>query len=534
MEFNYQKSSEGLRVKYSLVIPDENASENQALDGEEQFRKELEDAYEEIERLTNHADGYDYAIAVSCGIVAGIIDSVFIGKWDFYKAKRDSNIKVNKIIVEFAKKDPRYIPWCKCGTNNSSRWKPRDPDRLESAVEFLEKHYKLPGDNDYQQAMENGKEKFLQFAKKHGYEGDNLNDAIKYMNKNHPKKGGWTLSNITMGTHHLDDLCHHPTLIGLISSIIVQFTGTSRYQGSKGGAITSAVEVLDVNEYGEFVSSAKWGKVFAGIINWFFSVAKNWQGHLLSDISGTAIAVKKRTAGAGIPGTFMSTLKELSMLPGIRNTDFPEKLRKAYQNGIGVGGGKLDLKFLNPLFEGAVSRMDVRTENAVKHELQRQAIPVIINELMVRGVFFVRRFIQQVNEKRSLSEIDWKLVIPINNRTIVRMVTISSGVFSLTDIADALIRAVVTSKGDPIDFSKQFILRVNFVGIGRFVLAVGADVYMGLLKTRMEIAVASGEVANTALGTKCMIKETEDINNKTATILKALEDQTDEIKKLTI
>ncbi len=87
MEFNYQKSSEGLRVKYSLVIPDENASENQALDGEEQFRKELEDAYEEIERLTNHADGYDYAIAVSCGIVAGIIDSVFIGKWDFYKAK---------------------------------------------------------------------------------------------------------------------------------------------------------------------------------------------------------------------------------------------------------------------------------------------------------------------------------------------------------------------------------------------------------------------------------------------------------------
>lgn len=147
MEYKSQTSVDDFRVKYTLVVPEDVSSGYQLSEEEQAFLKELDDAYEEIERLTNQADGYDYALSVSSGIIAGLIDSVFVGEWDFYSAKKQSNIAINNKIFDFAKKDPRYIPWCK-GVGKSNNWKQRDPNRLASAVEFLEKHYKLPGDND--------------------------------------------------------------------------------------------------------------------------------------------------------------------------------------------------------------------------------------------------------------------------------------------------------------------------------------------------------------------------------------------------
>lgn len=83
-------------------------------------------------------------------------------------------------------------------------------------------------------------------------------------------------------------------------------------------------------------------------------------------------------------------------------------MRRAYQNGIGTGKKQLDLGPFNSLFSGASGKADLRMELAVKHELERQAAPVIINELMVRGLYFVRRFIEQMREKKSVMELDWK------------------------------------------------------------------------------------------------------------------------------
>ena len=41
----------------------------------------------EIDRLTNHADGLDYSISVISGLITGVIDSFFVGQWDFQNAK---------------------------------------------------------------------------------------------------------------------------------------------------------------------------------------------------------------------------------------------------------------------------------------------------------------------------------------------------------------------------------------------------------------------------------------------------------------
>lgn len=379
----------------------------------------------QIDSLTNHADGIDYAIAVTSGIITGIIDSIFVGKWDFEKAKLITEQDINGKVAEFVKKDPRYIDWCK---NAAYGRKERDPNCLETAIEFLEEKYHLPGDG-------------------------------AYMTGNY---------GITGNTHRLDDFCHHPTLIGMLCSIVVQFTGETIYSHDAGNIVKIPI---GVNCYGKLTGNNPITKVMAGVINWFLTCAKaisNQKGHLMSDIA----------TSAGVPGSLLSTLKELSSLPCFKDKNFFENLSKAYQHGIGNGENQVDLGFFNQLFEGAYSKFDKRTETAITHELKRQAVPVIVGEALVRGFYFIRRFIEQMKIKNSISEINWKIVLPFKNRTVVRMLTISASTFMALDIADAAIR----SGG----FNASCILRINFVGIGRFAVAVGTDIGMEFKKRRKE------------------------------------------------
>ena len=125
----------------------------------------------------------------------------------------------------------------------------------------------------------------------------------------------------------------------------------------------------------------------------------------------------------------------------------------------------------------------MRTEIGVAHELGRQAIPVIINECIVRGFYFARRLFNEIKENdvkcvSDLKNINWKNTLPFKNRTIVRMLTISTSTFMAFDVADAAIR----SGG----FNASCILRINFVGVGRFALAIGTDIGMGIKKNKKE------------------------------------------------
>ncbi len=387
----------------------------------------------EIDRLTNHADGWDYATAVMCGIIAGIIDSIYVGAWDFAAAKKQADIDTNKMVQSYAEK-------------LGFKYDPQKPGgQLSQAIEFLEKRFPLPSDNAW------------------NFKG----------------------SGISTFSHHLDDYCHHPTLVGLLCCIIVQFTGKASYRDKNGVKITKDVEV---NSYGEFSSDNPVGKVFCGVVNWFVTCAKtiaNRKGHLLSDMAGSSAA---KTGGAGIPGSFISTLKELSSFFGGKDKDgnpvnaFADSIRRAYQNGIGTGKSQVDLGPFNCLFAGANSKFDARTEMAVKGLLKKQAVPVLVNEALVRGTYFIRHLIKELREKKSFAGVEWQNVIPFNNRTIVRMMTIATGTFTACDLADATIRSGI-SNGFAVQnpkFWTDIILRVNFVGVGRFAVAVATDAAMGV------------------------------------------------------
>lgn len=437
--YSIKTEMDGIEVEYELLSPEkvESLQEVEQSDDIDKLLESTRDKITEInasiDRLTNHADGIDYAIAVTCGLVTGIIDATVVGEWNFKEAKAKSNQEVNKKIISFAQKDPEYAEYL-------SKKRQSNGD-LENAISFLENKYKLPGDGEYK--------------------------AFKSLG-------------VTDKTHHLDDYCHHPTLVGLVCCVLVQFTGNAKYHCASGEVIKATIQV---NEYGNLVSPDKWGKVFAGVINWFFNVAKamaNRKGHILSDIGGSSLSAGKGKDGAGLPGGFMATVKELSDLPCFKDTEFAENLRKAFQNGIGNQKSQLDLGAFNSLFEGANSRFDKRTEMAIENELKRQALPVVLNEILVRASFFVRRFIDEMRDKETITDIEWSKTFPIGNRTVERMITIASGTFTAVDMADATIRAAVKSGGFGPTFLSNMVLRVNFVGIGRFAIALGTDSVMGI------------------------------------------------------
>lgn len=112
------------------------------------------------------------------------------------------------------------------------------------------------------------------------------------------------------------------------------------------------------------------------------------------------------------------------------------------------------------------------------------------------------------------------------------MISIASATFTAIDIADATIRATAKSLGNPVEFGRNFILRVNFVGIGRFTLAIGVDVFMGVRKGRLELAVACGEIAKTALEEKILIEETIKINKYTDIKIEKMKEISDNISNL--
>jgi len=178
-------------------------------------KHKIENSSKEIERLTNHADGVDYMVAVGSGILAGLIDSFWVGAFDFGSGKAWSNKHVNTFVMKVAKNQ---------GYNGN---------RLDGAIKFLEDKFKIASDNIWK-----GKD-----------------------------------AGISAKSHHLDDLAHHPTPIGLFFSVLSQFTKKGYFQNGEGASFAIPIDENVTELVGENIPC----KICAGTINWFF--------HLVSDMS---------------------------------------------------------------------------------------------------------------------------------------------------------------------------------------------------------------------------------------------------------
>ena len=333
------------------------------------------------------------------------------------------------------------------------------------------------GEFSIERANEWGNDKVNSFvikiANNRGYKGNDLLGAVSYLEKNFPIVADKATNNFGGGRqHHLRDFSHHPTLLGLFFSIRTQFTG--RVYGTDVAGKFQGVKLKE-NDLG-LIGNTFTEKITFGVINWFF--------HMVSDMAGSSGSILEGKLGTGIPGPIVSLLKEMSALPMFKKMN--EKEHKEFSvwisklfNGTLLGKRDENGKIIEPI------KFDLRTEKGVKHELGKQTMPIIINECIVRGFYFLRKLVQEIklSDVRTVSDlknINWRNTIPTKNRTIVRMITIATSTFTAVDIADAAMRSAIKSGGDITAFLSGFVVRVNFVGVGRMAVAVGTDAYMGV------------------------------------------------------
>lgn len=388
----------------------------------DRLNTELARVNQELERYTNHADKADYAFAVFSGIISGAIDAFFVGEATITEEDITlSDKQVNNFIQKYAKSR---------GFENS---------HLKDAIHALENIFKVPQDNVWKGA------------------------GIGVSAKN----------------HHLADLAHHPTPIGLMASLVVQFLRIGTFVSKDG-----KWHFIVVETHAEDIKEILVPAVITGILNWLAFVAEkklrnneieipkglhhiirllastpviieiikcadNWFGHLVSDMGGS-----KNTAGGGmgIPGMFLSLLYEISGLPVLKNSGLPA--------------------FVNGLYEK--QKMDLRHELPLYKTAGKQVIPVVLNDLLIRiGYFFSRLAGELATGKEA---INWGQVIPFRNRTVDRMLTIASMTFTVADTADAAIHAAIESGGNWVLFSGHFVTRFNYVGAGRAALSIVCEV----------------------------------------------------------
>lgn len=358
----------------------------------------------ELERYTNQADRVDYALAVSSGVFCGLLDSLFVGEFSLNEAGRWGNEKVERFVMLVAKRQ---------GYGG---------DTLAGAVKFLEDAFPIPADKVT-----------TQFG------------------------GGLQ--------HHLRDFSHHPTPVGLVCSILTQFTG--KVYGTDVAGVFHGVNLSDdgVALIGRSIPE----KIMFGVLNWAF--------HLVSDMAGSSGSILKGSLGTGLPGPLVSLLKELSSTP-------------LFQKSKG-SGHRVCSVWISKLFNGTLLgqrdtngkliplKFDLRMELGVARQVGQQTLPVLLNECVVRGFYLLRRLTSELictGNVQGPDKLNWRKIAPFRNRTIDRMLTISTMTFTMADTMDAAVHAAILSAGNWVLFSGKFVTRFNYVGAGRSALAIVREV----------------------------------------------------------
>lgn len=341
---------------------------------------------------------------------------------------------------------------------------------------FFVGEFSLTAENGDWKSSEKVNDFVIKTAKKKGYKGDDLEGAIRKLEEFHIASDP-NLNDFGGGLqHHLRDFAHHPTPLGLFFSLITQFT-TKCYGTNTAGAFIMT-PVKDMTLIGRNLPE----KFTFGVINWVF--------HMISDMAGSHATAG---AGTGLPGPIVSLLKEVSSLPFfqvLKNSDGNAKF-SVWVSKLFNGTLFAERDSNGKIIRDSVKNFDLRAELSLFGEITRQAIPVVINECIVRGFYFIRHFAkeckrQNIRSISDLNKIDYKNILPFRNRTIVRMLTISTGTFTAIDLADAAIRSAIQA-GPPTTpaFWGKFVLKVNFVGLGRFFIAVGTDIGMGIKRQKL-------------------------------------------------
>lgn len=304
-------------------------------------------------------------------------------------------------------------------------------------------------------------------AQKCGYSGDNLEGAIRCLEDNYPiaadkakNEAGGPLQ------HHLRDFSHHFSAVGLVFSLITQFTEKVYYTDTAGDLQFKEIEDTDI------IGKSFCEKVSLGVVQWFY--------HMASDMAGSRDSAGRRADGTGIPGPILSTVKSLSALP-----IFDSRNEKGYK--------ELSVK-TSKLFNGTLigTKFDLRTEIGLLKLGFKKSVPVLINECVIRAYVFIRKLIEELHERdeNETEKINWNKVVPKNTNLLNTMLNISLMTMVLLDFPIRLLEELNKQKDDDglVKVFKKALVRTNYITVSRFTISIARtiDTKFGIRKLRKQ------------------------------------------------
>lgn len=336
-------------------------------------------------------DKYDYMIAVTCGLIAGVIDSFFVGAPNVPGEKETS-----KIGTWTDKQSDNYIEWL-----SKTLWNSDSKKRNELIGKY---------GNNKKRLSEELKKAGIPYNQNLNKAPDTLQGCIQYLEKkfgvNYDASSAAfveesnVLKGMTPKNHHVMSLAHSPSIIGLVFSIIDQFTGKATF--ADNGRLIRVTPKGKKNEIDNF--ELRGGsfptKLLCGTINWL--------GHLASDLVGSnTTRSQEGKRGMGLPAPFMEIMQ-------LSDFTLPDA------EGKKMTIGELTLK----IYENGY---DARFSAAC-------AIPVVIGEFLTRFLWTLK--------SRYYHKNSWKDSIPFGNKPeLRRMLLVSHGTLCFIDVTDAAIRS---------------------------------------------------------------------------------------------
>lgn len=346
----------------------------------------------DLDKLISKADLTDYIIAVASGLLCSVLDFIFTRNLSLAEAQNWGTEQVNDLVISFAKHKG-------CKTND-----------LTSCISFLEKKYE--------------------------YASDALTNEF----------GGGL-------QHHLRDYTHHCSPLGLLFSIISQFTGKV-YGTDKNGNFVS-YQLPD-----ELIGNSFTEKLSLGIIQWFL--------HVSSDIAGSSNSTRAGKAGSGLPGPILSFIKYLSSTPlfGKENSEVRKKLSLIITklfNGTLIKEDGVPIKFDFRMEIGFLGKI-----------ITKEIISPLINDIVIRTTYFLRRLSWEIKDAQTLENINWNKVLPYKNETILRMLTVSSGVMVSVDIATFYLMKKKSDNNTNV--VGMILTQINIPGLISFAFNIGTEI----------------------------------------------------------
>lgn len=219
-------------LSFNQILQTHDIVLNQIDEKERELDKKLQQIDEDI-KLSSECDKWDYIFASSAGVLAGLVDSFFVGSPKDSEWLSSADKTMDSLVEKFAQLN---------GWNGAKSGS--DPTR--SAIGFLERTFK-----------------------------------VNYDHRHSTDVAG--IFQMSASNHHLKSLSHSPSPIGLIFSIIDQFKGTASFC-DRGYLIT-------IDSESKLQGSNLPSKLFAAFVNWIGHIMSDIAGSSGASQRGAGIPI---------------------------------------------------------------------------------------------------------------------------------------------------------------------------------------------------------------------------------------------------